>query len=166
MIPCLTLSLINPSCFDRAILGARSIDMNYKYTICTDFDENYECTFNFTRISTVQFNPPFIYYHRCSSAFITQYASIQVYRSSVTLLVSFMIMLVAVKQTERTHNFDSRLWYIISKASIVYLRRNYSNDVEPEKDFIIKFKTITKELFVQFGNFLFKTIVVLIFNQY
>lgn len=92
--PCLAVAVVSSNCFYYALFTSPAIDTSYSYLYCTLYILNSDdCSVVTEEFVGTTYNPPFVYSYACSSAFITTYASVYVYkyiiRAFVVPLVTF-----------------------------------------------------------------------------
>ncbi len=115
--PCLATAVIDPSCFVNAFIQpatVKSVFPNYGCSVVTI--QNGDCNLGLQSTAvTISYDPPFIYNYQCTSAILTNYASVYVY---MFLFVAFGKPLLVV--------FMERFYQEIPRGSILHSAVSYT----------------------------------------
>jgi hypothetical protein len=118
--PCLGTAIIDPNCFVNAFVQPRGDSSLPVYSCSTFSFDNCSSTETGGSIAT-SFEPPFIYSHQCSSAILTNYASVYVYMFAMAAFIK-PVLLVFMEKFYREIPPDSILHIFIENTMYELLK--------------------------------------------
>ncbi len=115
--PCLATAAVDPSCFVNSVIQPPPVTSTFPNFACGPYSAVADCRVTSGENSqlTTSYDPPFIYNYQCTSAILTNYASVYVY---MFLMVAFIkpLFLVVMERIYKQVPRDSLLHVAIDNT--------------------------------------------------